>query len=97
MRTGAITTRGPADPGLSTSTTQPSTTVGSAMAGAIGAATASVRSLATATPRAKQASISSGRVQTRPSPRPRAPCHSPAATTAAANSGHTAGSLLNAK
>ena len=38
--TGAISSARPARPGLATSTTQPSTTVGSASAGAIGAATA---------------------------------------------------------
>ena len=97
MRTGAITTRCPADPGLSTSITQPSTTVGSAMAGAMGAATASVRHLATANPRAKQASISSGSVHIRPSASHRAPSHRTPATTAPTPSGQSDGSLFSAK
>lgn len=40
IQTGAITTRAPRCPGLSTSTTQASITVGSLSTGAIGAATA---------------------------------------------------------
>ena len=77
--------------------TQPSTTVGSAIAGAIGAATASVRSLATAIPRAKQANSISPRVQTRVSAIRRAPNHSPAARTAPAINGQAGGSVLSAK
>ena len=97
MRTGAITTRGPASPGLSTSTTQPSTTVGSAIASAIGTATASALSLATAIPRAKQASSISGRVRTRAQAIRRAHSHKAAATIAPMINGEVAGSDLNAK
>ncbi len=77
--------------------TQPSTTVGSAMAGAMGAATASVLSLATAPPRAKQASSIRPRVQTRPSASRRAPSHSPAASAAPPISNQTGGSDFKAK
>ena len=97
MRTGATTTRGPAAPGLSTSMTQPSTTVGRSMAGAIGAATASVRSLATAIPSAKHANSISPSVHTRASPIRRAPNQSPAASTAPAISGQTGGSVFREK
>ena len=77
--------------------TQPSTTVGRAMAGAIGAATASVRSLATATPSAKQASSIRLRVHTRGKAIRRAPNHRPAASSAPAISGQAGGSVLRAK
>ena len=96
-RTGAMTTRGPAEPGLSTSTTQPSTTVGSAIAGAMGAATASVRSFDTARPRAKQAKSIRGRVHSLAAPRHREISQTPAATAAIRRSGHSGGSTFRPK
>ncbi len=96
-RTGAITTRAPRSPRLSTSTTQPSMTVGSLIAGATGSATIKVRVLAAARPQARQASISSGRVQRRDRPRRLAPSQAPTVTTAASNSGHSDGSVFRAK
>ncbi|MNX95274.1 hypothetical protein D3C86_1275420 [compost metagenome] len=77
--------------------TQASTTVGSAKAGAIGPLTASVRSLATAAPPHRQASISSNKVHRRASPNRRPASQAPPVSTAASISGHPAGSLFKAK
>ncbi|MNF01139.1 hypothetical protein D3C80_2000860 [compost metagenome] len=77
--------------------TQASTTVGSVRDGAIGPLTASVRSLATAAPPHRQASISRIRVQRRASPNRRAPSQAAPASTAATIKGHPAGSALKAK
>ena len=97
MRTGASTIRWPRSPGLSTSTTQASITVGSAIAGAIGAATRSARTFAPASPRNRQATSINGRVTVRPRPANRAPSHTPVASRAATASGHRGGSDLRAK
>ncbi|MNN80389.1 hypothetical protein D3C81_1971170 [compost metagenome] len=77
--------------------TQASTTVGSAKAGAIGPLTASVRSLATAAPPHRQASISRISVQRRANPNRRAVSQAPPLSTAATISGQSAGSLFKAK
>ena len=77
--------------------TQASTTVGSASAGAIGPLTASVLSLATAAPPHRQASISRINVQRRASPNHRPANHTKHVTTAAAISGHPAGSTFSVK
>lgn len=97
IRTGAITIRGPASPGLSTSTTQPSMTVGSSIAGAIGAVTASVLSFATVSPKAKQATSISGSVAVLGHPNLRAANHAPPASTANTANGHKGGSAFSAK
>lgn len=92
-----MTTRGPAEPGLSTSTTQPSITVGSCFAGAIGAEIVAVLSLAIARPRAKQASSINGRFTTRPAPSRRAACQPSPVTAASATKGHSGGSDFSAR
>src|SRR5690606_30423927 len=93
----ASTTRPPRPPGLSTSTTQPSIRTGSFSAGAIGAATRSVRTFAVANPRARQASSISGTVIHRPTPRRRTSSQSPVSAPAAATSGASGGSSPSAK
>ncbi|MNE66068.1 hypothetical protein D3C80_1615980 [compost metagenome] len=97
IRTGAKTIRAPRSPGLSTSMTQASTTVGRAIAGATGPLTASVRSLATAAPPHRQVSISRISVQRRANPTRRAPSQTAPVSTAASIRGHPAGSVLMAK
>ena len=89
--------RGPAAPGLSTSTTQPSITVGASSAGAMGAVTASVLSFAAASPSAKQATISNIRLHTRARCSRRPISHPPEATTAKTSSGQTGGSAFRVK
>ncbi len=96
-RAGATTTRAPFWPDESTSMTQPSTWVGAMSAGAIGAATASVLSLATASPPAKQASISRIRVAQRGAPLARPMIQTPTRTAAPSTSGQVAGSPFRAK
>ncbi len=97
IQTGAITIRAPLWPGLSTSTTQASITVGSLITGAIGAATISVRTLAAAKPPATQAIINSGQVRRRAHPRRLAAIQAAKATTAPSNRGHNGGSIRRAK
>ena len=77
--------------------TQPSTTVGASIAGAIGAATASVRSLATAIPPARQANSISPSVQARDSAKRRAPIQRPEASMAPAINSQAGGSDFRAK
>lgn len=97
IQTGAITTRAPRWPGLSTSTTQASTTVGVDRAGAMGAATKAVRAFAAAKPAAIQAIISNGHVIRRDAPRALARPQADAAAATARASGQNAGSTLRAK
>ena len=97
MRTGATMMRCPRSPGESTSTTQASTVVGSAMAGAIGASTVMVFSRALAMPIAVTASISRGHVQARPAPARLSMRQAPSSTSAIAPSGHSGGSKRRAK
>src|SRR5690606_28117083 len=94
IRAGATTMRAPLAPGLSTSTTQASITVGSDIAGAIGAATRCVRTLAVARPPAKQASSNSDTVHGRPSPARRAPTQPRNDSTAVTTKGQDSGSTL---
>ena len=90
-------TRAPEAPGLSTSITQPSTTVGRVKDGAIGAATASLRALATASPPSTMATINNGKVTALGAPITRAAPQPDSAKTAAKAHGHSGGSLGKAK
>ncbi len=96
-RTGATTMRAPFWPGESTSITHPSIWVGAMSAGAMGAATTSALSLATARPPLKQASISRLSVAARGSPRARPTSQRPNSARPAAASGHVAGSSFRMK
>ena len=98
IRTGATITRAPPlPPGDSTSVTQPVIRAGSAMAGATGAATRSLLSLALAAPSEKKASSISGHVTARPTGMRRIASHNPVATAAVSTSGHAAGSDFSMK
>ncbi len=66
-------------------------------AGAIGAATASPLSLATASPPPKQANINRSKVPQRGRPRARPTIHMQSSTKAAAASGHVSGSSFSMK
>ena len=74
-----------------------STTVGRAIAGALGPLNASVRSLATVALLHRQASIKSSKVQRRASPNRRAASQAPPVSTAATISGPLAGSTFRVK
>src|SRR5690606_28267595 len=76
---------------------QPSTWVGAISAGAIGAATASVLSLATAMPPAKHASISRIRVAQRGRPLARPKIQAPSRTAAPSATGQVVGSAFRVK
>ncbi len=93
IRTGAKITRAPDAPGLSTSITHPSTTVGRVSEGAIGAATASLRALATASPDNAIAIIRRGKVTDRAAPKTRDTTHPNSADAATSASGHNNGSV----
>jgi hypothetical protein len=97
MRTGASTTRWPRSPGLSTSSTQPSTIVGSAIAGAIGAVTLSVLTLETAKPNARHASSIKGSVKARRAPSRRATSQIIDVNAAKSTKGQSGGSVFKAK